>query len=117
MLISATDALAQPSIRSGGVVNASSYLSDIARGSWFVVFGTGLGPANISVYSGTPPYPTDLSGTRVTFTPASGGTAIETRMWYTSAAQLAALLPSSASVGDYDVRVVFNNQTSAPFRV
>ena len=117
MLMSATDALAQPSIRPGGVVNASSYLSDIARGSWFVVFGTGLGPANISVYSGTPPYPTDLSGTRVTFTPASGGTAIDTRMWYTSATQLAALLPSTASAGDYDVRVISNNQTSAPFRV
>jgi uncharacterized protein (TIGR03437 family) len=116
MLISATDAWAQPSIRAGGVVNASSYLPDIARGSWFVIFGTGLGPTNLSVFSGTPPYPTELSGTRVTFTPVSGGSAVDTRMWYTSATQLAALLPSSVPAGDYDVRVIFNNQTSGAAR-
>ncbi len=87
---------AQPSIVSDGtgVVNASSYLADIAQGSWFVVFGTGLGPASLTVASGVP-FPTELAGSRVTFTPAGGGAPIECRLWYTYATQLAALLPST----------------------
>ena len=111
-------ASAQPVIRTdNGVVNASSYGADIARGSWFVVFGTGMGPASISVYSGGLPYPTELSGTRVTFTPAAGGTAVDARLWYTLAGQLAGLLPSATAAGSYDVRVIYNGQTSAPRRV
>jgi uncharacterized protein (TIGR03437 family) len=105
---------AQPSVSS--VTNASSYNADVARGSWFVIFGTGLGPSAIAIASGAP-FPTELSGTRVSFTPASGGAAIDCRMWYTSAGQLAALLPSSAAAGAYDVRVTYNNQTGAPRRV
>ncbi len=110
-------AMAQPSIRAeNGVLNASSYLPDIARGSWFVVFGNNMGPVVLALAAGTP-FPTELAGTRVTFTPAAGGTAIDARLWYTSAAQLAALLPSGAAAGDYDVRVIFSGQTSAPRRV
>jgi uncharacterized protein (TIGR03437 family) len=100
-----------------GVVNASSYTADIARGSWFVAFGTGMGPATLAVYSGALPYPTELSGTRVSFTPAAGGSAVDARLWYTSAGQLAGLLPSTIAAGDYDVRVTYGGQTSAPRRV
>lgn len=110
-------AWAQPSIRAeNGVLNASSYQAEIARGSWFVIFGSNMGPANIAVASGAP-FPAELSGTRVTFTPATGGTAIDTRIWYTRADQLAGLLPSSAAAGAYDVRVISNSQTSTPRRV
>jgi uncharacterized protein (TIGR03437 family) len=109
--------LAQPAIRAdNGVLNASSYQADIARGSWFVIFGTNMGPASIAVASGAP-FPTELAGTRVTFTPAAGGTAIDARLWYTLAGQLAGLLPSSTAAGDYDVRVIYNSQTSAPRRI
>jgi uncharacterized protein (TIGR03437 family) len=76
-----------------------------------------MGPASISQYSGGLPYPTELSGTRVTFTPASGGTAVEARLWYTRADQLAGLLPSATAAGDYDVRVIYNSQPSAARRV
>ncbi len=109
---------AQPSIRADGtgVVNASSYLPDIAQGSWFVVFGAGLGPASLTVASGVP-FPTELAGSRVTFTPAAGGAVIECRLWYTMATQLAALLPSTTAAGDYDVRVIYNGVASAPVRV
>jgi uncharacterized protein (TIGR03437 family) len=108
---------AQPTIRaSSGVVNASSNLADIARGSWFVIYGTGMGPATLAVASGAP-YPTELSGTKVNFTPAAGGSAVDARIWYTSANQLAGLLPSTVTAGDYDVRVTYNNQPSAPSRV
>jgi uncharacterized protein (TIGR03437 family) len=109
--------MAQPSIRAeNGVLNASSYQLDIARGSWFVIFGSNMGPASLALAPGVP-FPTDISGTRVTFTPAAGGTAIDARLWYTSAGQLAGLLPSSATAGDYDVRVTYNNQTSPARRL
>jgi uncharacterized protein (TIGR03437 family) len=116
-LVATVPAMAQPAISAtNGVLNASSYLPDVARGSWFVVFGSGMGPASLTQASGSP-FPTELGGTRVTFTPAAGGTAIDARLWYTSAGQLAGLLPSTAAAGDYDVRVVFGGQTSAPRRV
>ncbi|MBI3278765.1 MAG: hypothetical protein HYZ57_02870 [Acidobacteria bacterium] len=109
-------AFAQPAIREDGVLNASSYQADVARGSWFVVFGSNMGPAGLTLASGAP-FPTQLAGTSVTFTPAAGGTAVTARLWYTSATQLAGLLPSSTPAGDFDVRVTFNGQAGAPRRV
>lgn len=114
IIVLALPGLAQPAIN--GVGNASSYRFGVARGSWFVIFGANMGPANISIAPGVP-FPLELSGTRVTFTPAAGGTAIECRIWYTLSTQIAALLPSATAAGQYDVRVTYNNQTSAPFRV
>ncbi len=111
-------ALGAPTIRTeNGVLNASSYAADIAQGSWFVIFGSGLGPASISVYSGALPYPTDLSGTSVTFTPAAGGTPVSARMWYTLAGQIAGMLPSTTAAGDYDVKVTYSGVASAAYRV
>jgi uncharacterized protein (TIGR03437 family) len=116
MLVSAV-AYAQPVIQTdNGVVNASSELADIARGSWFVVKGTGLGPSAIVVQSG-PPYPAVLSGTSITFTPAAGGTPVSALMYYTLAQKVAALLPSSTPAGAYDVKVTYNGATSAAKRV
>lgn len=110
-------AQAQPAIRAAnGVLNASSELPDVARGSWFVIFGTGLGPAAISVQN-TSPYPAVLSGTSVTFTAASGGTPVNALMYYTLATQVAAMLPSSTAAGAYDVKVTYNGKTSAASRV
>ena len=110
-------AQAQPAIRAAnGVLNASSELPDVARGSWFVIFGTGLGPASISVQNGLP-YPALLSGTSVTFTPASGGTPVSALMYYTLATQVAGMLPSSTPAGAYDVRVTYNGRTSAASQV
>ena len=110
-------ALAQPAIRAdNGIVNASSELPDVARGSWFVIFGTGLGPSSIVVQS-APPYPPTLSQTSVTFTPALGGSPISATMYYTWVTQVAGMLPSSAPAGAYDVRVTYNGQTSLPVRM
>ena len=117
LLLASTLAQAQPAIRaSNGVLNASSGLPDVAQGSWLIVCGTGLGPATISVQNSAP-YPTQLSGTSITFTPASGGTPVSALMWYTLSIQLAGLLPSSTPVGTYNVTVTYNEQTSAPYRV
>ena len=70
LFMGAAVVMAQPAIRAeNGVLNASSYQADVARGSWFVLFGTNMGPATLALASGAP-FPTELSGTRVTFTPA-----------------------------------------------
>jgi uncharacterized protein (TIGR03437 family) len=117
MLLVSAAAMAAPTIKTtNGVVNASSYLPGIAQGSWFVIFGTNMGPATISVYGGALPFPTELSGTTVTFTPVGGGTAISARLWYTLAGQLAGLLPSGTAAGDYNVVVNYNG-ASAPYKV
>ena len=60
------------------------------------------------------PFPLELAGTKVTYTPAAGGAAVEARMWYTLAGQLAGLLPSSTAAGDYDVRVQLIDQEGSP---
>lgn len=117
LLVCAAAASAQPSIRAeNGVLNASSYLPDIARGSWFVIFGNNMGPASIAIAPGAP-FPEALAGTQVTFTPATGGPAVQARLWYTLSTQVAGLLPSSTQAGDYDVRVIYNGQASAPRRI
>jgi uncharacterized protein (TIGR03437 family) len=108
--------LAQPSITSGGIVNATGYQTTLAPDTVFVIFGSGMGPATLAAAS-APNYPASLGGTSVTFTPSSGGAAITAEMVYTSAVQVAALLPSSIAPGAYAVRLTYNDQTSAPQNV
>ena len=96
------------------VGNAASYSNDIAEGSIFVVIGSNLGPATL-IQAGSLPLTTLLSGTSVRFAPAGGGAAVDAFMVYTSARQVAALLPSTAAVGNYNVTVTYNGATSAVF--
>jgi uncharacterized protein (TIGR03437 family) len=115
-----TISFAAPAITTGGVVSAASYLpvgfpnSGIAQGSIFLVFGTGLGPATL-VKASQYPLGTEL--------PSSGGTSIKVTvagvssdaiMVYTSAGQVAAVLPSNTSTGDGTLTVTYNGQSSAP---
>ena len=115
-LLTAVTAVAQPSINTGGVVNAASYAppglpnSAIAQGSIFVIFGRNLGPS--SLVQATFPLRTVLAGTSVRVT--VGGRSVDCYLIYTSATQVAALLPSSTPVGTGTVTVSYNNQTSAP---
>jgi uncharacterized protein (TIGR03437 family) len=84
------------------VLNAASYKdsrlpgSTISPGSIFIVTGSGLGPANIAVAPG-PFQSTSLSGTSVAVT--VNGKTVNALMYYTSATQIAALLPSSTPTG------------------
>ncbi|HWB83518.1 MAG TPA: hypothetical protein VG675_05230 [Bryobacteraceae bacterium] len=105
-----------PVFTSSGVLNALGYQAKLAPDTVFVVFGSGMGPASLATAS-APDYPTTLGGTSITFTPSSGGAAINARMVYTSAGQVAALLPSSAGPGTYAVRVTYNGLASAPQNV
>jgi len=102
---------AQPVIRAtNGILNASSALPDVAQGSWFVIYGTGLGPSTIAIQY---PYTATLAGTSITFTPASGGTPVSALLYYTLATQVAAMLPSSTPAGTYNVTVTYSGRPSA----
>jgi uncharacterized protein (TIGR03437 family) len=115
-------AQAQPVVNAGGILNAASYAlpglpnSDIAQGSMFVVFGQRLGPANLQQTTAFP-RPTQLAGTSIRIT--GGGVTADAIMVYTSAGQVAAILPSRIPTGEATLTVTYNGQTSAPvsFRV
>lgn len=83
----------------------------LAQGSVFVVKGSGLGPASISV-APVAFQSTTVSGTSVAVT--VGSTTVNAPMYYTSDAQVAALLPSSVPTGNGTITVTYNGQTSAP---
>lgn len=117
LLVTALTAAAQPVVATGGVVNAASYApegfpnSGIARGAMFIVFGTGLGPQNLQQSSGLP-LGTELAGTSVRISMA--GASVDAYLYYTSASQLAAILPSSTPEGKGTVTVTYNGRTSVP---
>ncbi|HLG96985.1 MAG TPA: hypothetical protein VKX49_11795 [Bryobacteraceae bacterium] len=102
------------------VMNAASNLDQrlpsggISPGSIFIVKGTGLGPATLSIASNAF-QSTTLSGTSVKVT--VNGTSVDALMYYTSDTQVAALLPSNTpnqSGGPGTITVTYNGQTSAP---
>lgn len=105
-----------PVLTSGGIVNATGYQTLLAPDTVFVIFGSAMGPAALTAAS-TPNYPTSLGGTSITFSPSSGGTAIPAKMIYSSAGQVAGLLPSSIAPGTYAVQLTYNSQVSAPVNV
>ena len=113
-----------------GVLNAASYTdprlpnSSIAQGSIFIVTGTGLGPANI-VVAPAAFQSTSLSGTSLSVT--SNGQTVNALMYYTSATQVAALLPSKTPPGgsgssnpsaQITITVTYNGESSpsTPFQ-
>lgn len=117
LLTVATAAIAQPSVIA--VLDAGAYTNDIAQGSVFVVKGTGLSAAGL-VQATAPIYPTALNSVSLTLTAATGGTVVRPLMVYTynlgGVNQLAAVLPSNAALGAYDLKVANGSATSAAFR-
>jgi uncharacterized protein (TIGR03437 family) len=101
---------AAPGISS--VANAATnrgFASPIAQGSIFVIKGSGLGPTNISIAPAAF-QSTSLSGTSVAVT--VGTTTVNALMYYTSASQVAALLPSNTPTGAGMFTVTYNGQAS-----
>jgi uncharacterized protein (TIGR03437 family) len=101
--------------------NAATYIDvgprfGIAPGAIFVLKGINLGPSTLTV-DPKPFQNTTLSGTSVAVTVS--GTTVQALMYYTSATQLAALLPSNTPVGVGTVTASYNGQAgpSANFRV
>jgi len=105
-----------PSIYPKGVVNATGYQNKLAPGVVFAIFGQGMGPGSI-VFGSAPNYQEALAGTSITFAPSGGGAAVNAKMVYTLAGQVAGHLPSSIAPGTYQVRVTYNGETSAPEEV
>jgi uncharacterized protein (TIGR03437 family) len=114
-MMAALPLAAQPVIRTqAGVVNAASYASPglpnsgIAQGSVFVVIGKNLGPAS-TVYANFP-LSRVLAGTSAQLT--INGATVAPLPLYTSATQVAMLLPSSTPTGSWMITVTYNGQTS-----
>jgi uncharacterized protein (TIGR03437 family) len=122
ILLAAIPSAAAPAIAAQGVKNAASYADprlpngSIAQGSIFNVFGSAMGPAAIAYASGLP-LPTTLSGTSISVT--VNGTTEQCVMFYTSAGQVAAILPSATPAGTGTITVTYNGSASptAPITV
>ena len=108
----AGQALAQPVINSGGIVNVSGNQPLLAPNVVFAVYGQNLGPASIVIAS-APSYPSSLAGTSLKFTPTGGGAAIVPKLVFTESIAVAGVLPSTITPGTYAVQVTYLNQTSA----
>jgi uncharacterized protein (TIGR03437 family) len=101
-----------------GVYNAGSWLppslpnSGIAQGAIFTVTGTGLGPSTLQqAFSYPLPSTQGLGGTTVQAT--VGGLTEACIMIYTSAAQVAAILPSATPVGTGTLTLTYQGESSS----
>jgi uncharacterized protein (TIGR03437 family) len=109
-----------PFILPGQVKNAASNSplaaarGGLAQGSYFAIYGTGLGPADF--VSAPLPYPTTLGGSSVTITPA-GGSPVQAFLTYASERQINAILPSNVPLGDANVTVTYSGNTSLPQKI
>jgi uncharacterized protein (TIGR03437 family) len=109
--------LPKPVVGSGAVLNAASYIPSglpgegIAQGSMFVVFGRNLGPDEL-VFPGAVPLPTEMDGTSIQV--SVDGVIADAHMVYTSANQLAAVLPSTVPTGQGTFTVTYNGETGPP---
>lgn len=111
-----TSLLAQPTVFSGGIVNADSLVpvglpnAGVAQGSIFSIFGTGLGPANSPGLSF--PLQPMLGGVSVQVT--SGTTVVNAFPLFVGPGQINALLPSTTPTGPATLTVTTSSGTSAP---
>jgi uncharacterized protein (TIGR03437 family) len=98
------------------VLDGAGYTKNIAQGSIFVVKGSNLAPSGVVSFSVPRPTVT-TSGVKITFTAVGGGAGTDCYLVYTynsgGVTQLAAILPSSVSPGNYNVTVT-NGTVSAP---
>ncbi len=111
-----------PVINPGGIVNAASFASGappdggLARGSYFTVYGTDLGPDPAASAAGYP-LPATLDGVSISVLAAGGSHAA----WpvFVSRSQINAILPSEVPLGDARVVVSYQGRQSAaaPVRV
>src|SRR5438045_4321861 len=113
LTLSTAAAIAQPTI--SAVLDGGALTNNIAQGSVFVVKGTGLSSAG-NVTATAPIYPTTLNNVRISMTAVTGGAVVTPLMVYTfnvsGVNQLAAVLPSTAVPGSYDLGVENGTNTS-----
>jgi uncharacterized protein (TIGR03437 family) len=101
------------------VVDAAAYGSGIAQGSIFIVKGSNLSASGFTSFGFPLPTTSGSNGSSITFTPTAGGTGTAAYLIYVynqnGVNQIAAILPSTLAVGNYNVTVSYNGTTSAPF--
>ncbi|MBZ5608499.1 MAG: hypothetical protein LAP38_09590 [Acidobacteriia bacterium] len=104
-----------PTITNGGIINAASYMpasmdaGALARGSFFTIFGTNLGPAQ---YQSQTTYPLNTTLGEVTVKITAGSTSVNAYMVYASANQINAILPSNAPTGNVQIVVTYHGVAS-----
>lgn len=101
-----------------GIYNAASWAppgltnSGVAQGSIFTVTGSGLGPSTLQQVESYPlPTTQGLGGTSISIT--SGGATTNCPMIYTSAGQVAAILPSATPVGTGTLTLSYQGASSS----
>jgi uncharacterized protein (TIGR03437 family) len=118
MALAALPLLGQVTLSSA--VNAASYANpvlpngNLAEGGVFIAFGSGMGPAKLQEISAFP-LPTTLGGTSIAVT--VNGTTVNCIMLYTSATQVAAVLPSDTPAGAGTMVLSYNGTPSAALNV
>lgn len=115
----AASGFAQPTVTQ--VQNAASNAlaplpnAPIAPGSYFSIYGSGIGPST-GTYWNPYPLPTSLGGvTAVTVT--MGGTAYQAYLEFVYATQINAVLPSTVPAGTGTLTVTYNGGTSKSFGI
>lgn len=102
------------------VLDGAGYTPDIAQGAIFVVKGSNLSPPGFTQAS-PPLYPNALNNVRIRLSAVANGAVVDALLVYIynleGLNQLAALLPSTAATGAYELRVRNGSELSPPFRV
>jgi len=110
-----------PIVNPNGVVNAASFISanlpagSIAQGSFFSIFGNGLGPANPGLSATSYPLGANLGGVSVKVT--QGSTSVNAIPLFVAQYQINAVMPSNTPAGTVQVTVSYGGLTSAPAAV
>ena len=81
----------------------------VTPGSIIVVYGNSIGPSQLLTAPGYP-WPKNLGGTMATVT--AGSQSYQLLLYYTSATQIAGLLPSAVPPGNANLLVTYNGQIS-----
>ncbi len=101
----------EPSISQGGVVNAASNRAGaVARGSFFTIYGTNIGPPGYMQVQNYP-IPDNMGGVVVTFTRGSYNK--RGYLHFVSSVQINGILPSDVPLGDVQVTVSYNGIVSS----
>jgi uncharacterized protein (TIGR03437 family) len=122
----AASGAAQPTVAL--IVNAASSSqaplpnSSIAQGSYFTIYGTGIGPATsacganlVSCIWNPYPLPTAIMGASVSVT--VGGTTVAAYPQFVSSGQINAVLPSNTPTGSGTLTVTYNGTPSNAFDI
>lgn len=109
-----------PVVSSGGIVNHFSYAApglpngSIAQGSIFDIYGTNLGPAQLTASTGFP-IPQTIAGSSVEITVAAS--TLKAFLFFVSRNQIAGILPSKTPAGTGILTVTVNGERSAPVSI